>query len=583
MFGIFKNSGISQGIKRPQISHVLVLFPIINNKTTNIMRRRNFIKLTSTASALSLLPTEVFALFKSAGMTECPDSSSKKIVLIQFAGANDGLNTIVPINQYDTYATLRPNIKLNNIGMTNGIINLDSTLALKDQVGLHPSLIGFKNLYDKGFMRIIQGVGYPSQNKSHFKSIDLWLTGGDGTIANNNLVSGWTGRFLENYYTNFLNSNFPLGIQLGSSDNSLGFHGEIEHDMSLNISGQDLSGFYSVVNGLSGEPPANIPDSEYGSLLQYIINNDTSTNSYAQSISNSFNSGSNSVIYPNTSLSNQLKTVARFISGGLQTKVYLVKVGGFDTHDMQVAANNTTHLGNHASLLTQVSDAINTFITDLNNQNMGNDVISVTFSEFGRKAGENASLGTDHGEIAPMFVFGNAINPGISGTNINLSEAVSANNYQVRTIQHDNRRVFSTILQDWFGASNQTLDLTFYNNTTNTGFSNIKIADFIKAQNTVNSSCYTDKLLSVNEFKNTSEVIVYPNPTSEIITVNAPNNNEIYTILIHSIDGKFIGKYRNPLNSSQFSINVENLPSGFYTLKIETTNGNFSKKVIVRR
>ncbi|WP_269686657.1 DUF1501 domain-containing protein [Flavobacterium lacustre] len=547
------------------------------------MRRRNFIKLTSTASALSLLPTEVFALFKSAGMTECPDSSSKKIVLIQFAGANDGLNTIVPINQYDTYATLRPNIKLNNIGMTNGIINLDSTLALKDQVGLHPSLIGFKNLYDKGFMRIIQGVGYPSQNKSHFKSIDLWLTGGDGTIANNNLVSGWTGRFLENYYTNFLNSNFPLGIQLGSSDNSLGFHGEIEHGMSLNISGQDLSGFYSVVNGLSGEPPANIPDSEYGNLLQYIINNDTSTNSYAQSISNSFNSGSNSLIYPNTSLSNQLKTVARFISGGLQTKVYLVKVGGFDTHDMQVAANNTTHLGNHASLLTQVSDAINTFITDLNNQNMGNDVISVTFSEFGRKAGENASLGTDHGEIAPMFVFGNAINPGISGTNINLSEAVSANNYQVRTIQHDNRRVFSTILQDWFGASNQTLDLTFYNNTTNTGFSNIKIADFIKAQNTVNSSCYTDKLLSVNEFKNTSEVIVYPNPTSEIITVNAPNNNEIYTILIHSIDGKFIGKYRNPLNSSQFSINVENLPSGFYTLKIETTNGNFSKKVIVRR
>ena len=237
MFGIFNNSPINQGIKRPQISPVLVLFTVINNKTINIMRRRNFIKLTSTASALSLLPTEVFALFKSAGMTECPNSSAKKLVFIQLAGANDGLNTIVPINQYDTYATLRPNIKLNNVGMTNGIINLDSTLALTDQVGLHPSLIGFKNLYDKGFMRIIQGVGYPSQDKSHFKSTDLWLTGGDGTMANNNLDSGWTGRFLENYYTNFLNSDFPLGIQLGSSDNSLGFHGEIEHGMSLNISG----------------------------------------------------------------------------------------------------------------------------------------------------------------------------------------------------------------------------------------------------------------------------------------------------------------------------------------------------------
>lgn len=547
------------------------------------MRRRNFIKLTSTASVLSLLPTEVFALFKSAGMSSCPDSNSKKIVLIQLSGANDGLNTIIPINQYDTYATLRPNIKLNNVGSSNGLINLDSTLALANQVGLHPSLIGFKNLYDNGLMKIIQGVGYPSQDKSHFKSTDLWLSGGDGTKANNNIDNGWIGRFLENYYANFLNSSFPLGIQLGSSDNSLGFHGAIEHGMSLNISGQDLSGFYSVIHGLGGTPPAYIPDSEYGSLIQYIINNDATTNSYAQTISNSFNSGSNTLSYPNTSISNQLKTVARFISGGLQTKVYLVKVGSFDTHDMQVAAKNTTHLGTHANLLTQISEAINTFITDLNNQNLGNDVVAVTFSEFGRKAGENGSLGTDHGEIAPMFVFGNAINPGISGTNINLSEAVSTNNYQVKTVQHDYRRVFGTILQDWFGTSNQTLDLTFYNYTTNTGFSNNKIANLIKDQNVINTSCYADKILSLDEFQNTHEVIVYPNPASELITINSSNNNDIYSVSIYSVDAKFIGKYKNPLMSSQFSINIENLSTGFYTLKIETSNGNFSKKVIVRR
>jgi uncharacterized protein (DUF1501 family) len=547
------------------------------------MRRRNFIKLTSTASVLSLLPTEVFALFKSAGMSSCPDPNAKKIVLIQLSGANDGLNTIIPINQYDTYATLRPNIKLNNVGSSNGLINLDSTLPLANQVGLHPSLIGFKNLYDNGLMKIIQGVGYPSQDRSHFKSTDLWLSGGDGTKANNNIDNGWIGRFLENYYANFLNSSFPLGIQLGSSDNSLGFHGAIEHGMSLNINGQDLSGFYSVINGLGGTPPTNIPDSEYGSLIKYIINNDAATNSYAQTISNSFNSGSNTLAYPNTSLSNQLKTVARFISGGLQTKVYLVKIGGFDTHSMQVAANNTTHLGAHANLLTQISEAINTFITDLNNQNLGSDVVAVTFSEFGRKAGENGSLGTDHGEIAPMFVFGNAINPGISGTNINLSEAVSTNGYQVKTVQHDYRRVFGTVLQDWFGTSNQTLDLTFYNYTNNTGFSNNKIANLIKDQNVINTSCYADKILSLDEFQNTHEVIVYPNPASELITINSSNNNDIYSVSIYSVDAKFTGKYKNPLMSSQFSINIENLSTGFYTLKIETSNGNFSKKVIVRR
>lgn len=548
------------------------------------MKRRNFIQLTASASALSLLPTEVFALFKSAGMTTCPNVNAKKIVLIQLSGANDGLNTLVPLNQYDTYAALRPNIKLKNAGILDGLINLDTTLPLANQVGLHPSLSGFKNLYDSGYMRVIQGVGYPSQDKSHFKSTDLWLTGGDGTMANNSLSSGWVGRFLESYYNNFLTASFPLGIQLGSSDNSLGFHGEVEHGMSININGQDPSGFYSVINGLGGAPPTNIPNSEYGNLVQFIIDSDRETNIYAQSISTAFTSGTNAanVTYPATSLANQLKTVARFISGGLQTKVYLVKIGGFDTHDVQVASNTTTHLGNHANLLTQVSEAIKAFITDLNNQNLGDDVIAVPFSEFGRKAGENGNLGTDHGEIAPMFVFGKSVNPGISGTNINLSEAVLANNYQVSTVQHDYRRVFGTILQDWFGTSNQTLDLSFYNNTTNTGFSSNKVSNLIKAASTVPPSCYSNSLLSNNDFTSVSDIVVYPNPTVETININS-TNNPIYTVTIFSIDGKFVASYKNPITTDSFSINVQNLSVGIYSLKVETNNGNFTKKVIIRR
>ena len=545
------------------------------------MKRRNFIRLTSTASALSLLPTDVFALFKSAGMETCPNVNAKKIVLIQLAGANDGLNTVVPINQYDKYASLRPNIKLSNVGGTNGIINLDTTLTLTNQVGLHPSLVGFKSLYDSGLMRVIQGVGYPTQDKSHFKSTDLWLTGGDGTPANNTSQSGWVGRFLENYYADFLNANFPLGIQLGSSENSLGFHGEVEHGMSLNINGQDPSGFYSVINGLGGAAPTNIPNSEYGNLLKFILDNDTSSNTYAQTISAAFNSGSNSSTYPNTSLANQLKTVAKFISGGLQTKVYLVKIGGFDTHDLQVASSDTSHLGKHADLLTQISEAIKAFITDLNSQNMGEDVIAVTFSEFGRKAAENGNLGTDHGEIAPMFVFGSSIAPGVSGTNINLNEADLGNNYQVQTVQHDYRRVFSTVLQDWFGTNDTTLDLTFYNNTKNSGYSNAKIANMIKSQNLVPPSCYSTKTLGLTDFESKNEVIVYPNPTSEIIVVHATNN--INSITMFTIDGRNIQTYKNPLTSTEFTINVQNLSVGLYTLKVNTDNGIFSKKIIVRR
>ena len=545
------------------------------------MKRRNFIKLTSTASALSLLPTEVFALFNSAGLKTCPNVNAKKIVLIQLSGANDGLNTVIPINQYDTYAALRPNIKLNNVGGSNGIINLDSTLPLENQVGLHPSLTGFKNLYDNGLMRLIQGVGYPIQDKSHFKSTDLWLTGGDGTPANNVLESGWVGRFLENYFANFLTANFPLGIQLGSSENSLGFHGEIEHGMSLNINGQDPSGFYSIVNGLGGIAPTTIPNSEYGDLIQYILNNDTSTNTYAQTISAAFNAGSNSITYANTSLSNQLKTVAKFISGGLETKVYLVKISGFDTHNLQVASNTTTHTGSHADLLTQVSEAVTNFITDLNNQNIGDDVLAVTFSEFGRKAGENGNLGTDHGEIAPMFVFGSSLNAGISGTNINLSEAIAGNNFQIQTVQHDYRRVFSTILQDWFGVSNPTLDLTFYDHTNNIGFAGNKISNLINTQNSVPPFCYNDVLLSTNSYNHSNELIVYPNPSAETVSINSTST--INDITIYTIDGKLIGVYRNPLTSNTFTVNVQSLSIGLYSFKINTVNGNVSKKVIIRR
>jgi hypothetical protein len=280
-------------------------------------------------------------------------------------------------------------------------------------------------------------------------------------------------------------------------------------------------------------------------------------------------------------LANQLKTVARFISGGLETKVYLVKIGGFDTHDLQVVSNTTTHLGNHANLMTQISEAINAFITDINSQNIGDDVVAVTFSEFGRKAAENGNLGTDHGEIAPMFVFGSSISPGISGTNINLNEAVSGNNYQVQTVQHDYRRVFGTILQDWFGVNNTSLDLTFYNQTTNSGYTNAKIANMIKTQNLVQPSCYSEKALGTTSFDIKNEVLVYPNPSSEIVVVQSTNN--INSVSIFAMDGRNVKNYRNPLTTNEYTINVQNLAVGMYSIKINTDNGTFSKKIIIRR
>jgi len=180
-----------------------------------------------------------------------------------------------------------------------------------------------------------------------------------------------------------------------------------------------------------------------------------------------------------------------------------------------------------------------------------------------------------------MFVFGKSISPGISGTNVDLSEAVSANNYQIKTVQHDYRRVFSTILQDWFGVNNSTLDLTFYNKTTQSGYTNAKITNLMKSQNTVPSSCYTNKVLGLEDFEIKNEVIVYPNPSSEIINVHSQNN--IKSVTIYAMDGRSVITYINPLPTNESKLNVSNLSVGIYNLKINTEKGVFSKKIIIRR
>jgi len=186
------------------------------------MKRRDFLKLSATTSAMGLLPLELNAMLKSVNIDSC-DVSNRKLVLINLAGGNDGLNTIIPINDYDTYANLRPSIKISDSG-TNSYLTLDTTLPDNQLVGLHPALTGFKSLYDKGWMRVLQSVGYPAQNKSHFASTDIYSTGNDGNSWSNGNESGWIGRFMETYYANELNNLYPLGVQIGSNKTSLGFH-----------------------------------------------------------------------------------------------------------------------------------------------------------------------------------------------------------------------------------------------------------------------------------------------------------------------------------------------------------------------
>ena len=539
------------------------------------MKRRNFIKLTSTASAISLLPSQVTASLNIAkSFLDCT-ISNRKLVLINLAGGNDGLNTIIPINYYDIYSNLRPSIKVPSNGL-NSYINLDDTLDETQQIGLHPSLTGFKNLYDNDLLRIIQSVGYPSQNKSHFASTDIYSTANDGNSWDNGNNSGWIGRFMESYYADLIQNSYPLGVEIGSKSNSLGFHGESEHGLSVNINGQDPSGFYSLISGMAGEPPSNIPISDYGHELEYIIQTDALSNMYSEAISNSFNNGQNAVSYPDTDISNQLKTVARLISGGLESKVYMVKLAGFDTHFGQNQAENDI-LGDHNDLLTKLSSAITAFMSDLSAMNLKNDVVGLTYSEFGRKAAENGSLGTDHGEIAPMFVFGAPVKGGVSGLNPDLNEANENNGYQIQTVQFDYRDTLGTLLQDYLGADNLALDATFFNNTLNQSFSETKINDLIKSEFSVATNCYSNTLTN-NRDKNKIFYII--NPVYNDLIIKSKNQEySSFKYELYDMSSKLVSKGTSLINET---ISISNLINGIYILNLSTNEKSEAHRIIKR-
>ncbi len=540
------------------------------------MKRRKFLKLSATASVIGLTPFELQAALKSfIPFADCPNISNRKLVLINLAGANDGLNTIIPISEYSTYAALRPDIKVPESG-TNKYITLDGTLPNNQQVGLNPILTGFKSLYDAGSLRIMQSVGYPSQNKSHFKSTDIYLSGNDGNSILNGGETGWIGRFMELYYSDLLLETFPLAVEIGSNKTSLGFHGEEAHGMSLNITGQDPSGFYNILNGLGGEPPINIPNSDYGKQLEFLKNTDALSNTYAQSISTAFDSGQNDVTYPDTDLADQLKTVARLISGDLGSKVYMVRISGFDTHNEQVQASGDI-LGEHHNLLNQLSTGIEAFMSDLKSQNLADDVVGLTFSEFGRKAKQNGNLGTDHGEVAPMFVFGNPVAGGVSGTNPDLTEATSSNNYQIQTVQYDYRQTFGTLLQDFLGADNSIIDATFFNHSVNDSFTNLKLPEILNEP--LSSSCLAT-LSNEDSLKEKKNWLLHPSPFSDFINFSSIEKASSVSYNLYNSSGILIMNKTTQLVNGTSSINLKHLTSGIYIFELKVGNKREIHKAI---
>ncbi len=454
------------------------------------MNRRNFLKLGGKLSAAPLLlnGTMLRTFATPAMLTTCDGITDRVLVIIRLNGGNDGINTLIPINQYADYATYRFNMQIPESG-PNAYLEVDSSLASAQQCGFHPVMTGFKDLYDDGQLNIIQAVGYPSQNRSHFKSTDIMLSGADGT-SSAGLTTGWMGRYLDYSFPMAAgNPNLempdPLGIELGGSSSSAGFFSDNDNSISVNLGGQDASGFYNQVSSIGTAPLSPFPATEYGEQLEYIYNMQNTLEVYAERISEVFDLGTNVATYPDNRLANQLRTVARLISGGSQTKVFLCEYGGFDTHSGQVNISDPT-TGNHAELLTTLSDAIKTFQDDLAALGIADRVLGCTFSEFGRKVISNGSYGTDHGTYAPCFVFGSAAAAGVVGNNPTLNNIDGIGALAESELQHDYRQVFTTLLQDWLGASNGAVTATYFGS-----FLSSKLG-IVDPSMVVDPSCYID-------------------------------------------------------------------------------------------
>lgn len=414
------------------------------------MKRRDFLKVSAPFAAVPFFSGRLFAasmpvsLLDAALMNAVPPQDDRVLVILQINGGNDGLNTVLPMDQYTNLAVARPNILI----PSNAALILGNT-----QTALHPSMTGMRDLYNQNALSIIQSVSYPNPNFSHFRATDIWMSGSNATAVVN---SGWLGRFLEFTYPGFPDQYpnavmpDPLSIAIGSSLDLLlqGYSINTGQTVPVNFSGS-LTSLLPYSN-------TTVPNSNAGLEVAFLRNQQQYTNQYGTNIVNAWNAGSNSITYPapptgvTNNLAQQLRIVARLIKGGLKTRVYWVRTSGFDTHANQVDSADKTQ-GAHANLLREMSDAVKAFQNDLQGLGLADRVMGMTSSEFGRRIKSNASAGTDHGIAYPMFLFGTKVRPGIIGTNPIIPANAGVNDNV--SIQYDFHSVYLSVLKEWFCLS----------------------------------------------------------------------------------------------------------------------------------
>ena len=389
--------------------------------------RREFLRNSALASTLLLVPKFLHALDRGPGLARLGDApGARRLIVVQLSGGNDGLNTVIPYKD-DLYYRARP---------TLGIREADGILALEQDLGLHPALKGLKCLYDQGHLAVLNSVGYPNPDRSHFRSMDIWQSGSGSDQV---VSTGWLGRYLDSNCPdcqrpyNALEVDDTLSLALkGSSRKGLAFknpdkfHQLNQNQLLAKVSKETTPGHHDQVDYL------------YKTLAETASSAD-----YLYDKSKIYQS---TVAYPNSEFGKNLRTTAELINSGVESRVYYLALAGFDTHVRQ-------HEQQHR-LLTDLGDGLAALAEDLRQQNQWNNTLVLVFSEFGRRVDQNASRGTDHGTANNVFLLGGALQK--KGV---LNAAPDLANLDQGDLRHqvDFRGIYAAILKDWLGADDAAI------------------------------------------------------------------------------------------------------------------------------
>jgi len=385
------------------------------------INRRKFFQYSGFASASLLVPNFLKA-FQNVGQTS---QTNKVLVVVQLSGGNDGLNTVIPFRN-DIYYRSRPTIA----------IEKDSVLKLTDELGLNPSMQKMSDLFHNGSMTILNNVGYPNPDRSHFRSMDIWQT---ASGSDRYLTSGWIGRFLDAQCPDCNNSYLAI---------------EQDDTLSLAMKGNDKTGMAvsrpDMLYGATRNPllqklagnEKNIQEDN----LHYLYKTLVETTASAKYIYDHSTVTESKVEYPQSQFAMKLKRISELISSGIETNVYYVSHGSFDTHAKQSDTQNR--------LLQQLAEGLSAFVDDLKQNNRFNDVMIFTFSEFGRRVAQNNSDGTDHGTANNIFLLSGALKkPGIYNQTPNLEDLDTGDlKYQL-----DFRQLYATALNKWLNADDEKI------------------------------------------------------------------------------------------------------------------------------